>query len=120
MYKALKDSEHPKIEYRLTEAICKGSKKIRDARLSSVEFDTRGELTVAGVTLPIEMAVIVDRIGKDQLITKGETFLKMKDFKIKPPKAMLGMIRTGNDFKISFEWMTKLPVETTQTVGISQ
>ena len=40
---------------------------------------------------------------KDQIINiKGEKTLKMSDFDVKPPTALLGTLKTGNDITIKF------------------
>ena len=119
MYKALKEKKHPKIKYRLTDATIWGSEDLSSTPESTILIDARGELTVGGVTRPTLMTVRVEGLDNERLKISGETFLKMKDFKIKPPKAMLGIIRTGNKIKLSFEWMTELLAEKTEISGIT-
>ena len=33
--------------------------------------------------------------------------MKMTDFKVKPPQAMLGAIKSGDRIKLGFEWNVK-------------
>lgn len=105
MYEALKEKGHPKIVYRLMEAVLGDNP---DLQKFPLQLDTRGELTVAGVSRPVEMRVSVARVGERQLRITGETRLRMTDFGIKPPRAMLGMVRTGDEIQIVFEWMAEL------------
>jgi hypothetical protein len=64
-------------------------------------------LTLAGVTNKLTMAVNVLPLGEGKLKISGTTALKMTDYKIDPPapKIALGMIKTGDDVKLIFEWM---------------
>ena len=41
------------------------------------------------------------------LTRSGETAMKMTDFKVKPPQAMLGAIKSGDRIKLGFEWNVK-------------
>ncbi len=67
-------------------------------------FETQGELAVAGVTNKVQMPVTMTRVGKDQLKFTGSTSVKMTSFGIQPPK-LIGILSTGDDVKISFEWL---------------
>ena len=93
MYEALKQPEHPKIEYKLLELTPKGA-----------QFDAKGALTVAGVTRTNTMPVTMQRVDKTKLKVTGTAALKMTDFGIKPP--VLAIVTTGDDVKITFEWLT--------------
>lgn len=106
MLQAMKASDYPMIAYTLKEISPKnGGRKAGEP----VQFDSTGDLTIAGVTksvsLPVTMEVLED--GKNVKVT-GETKVKMTDFKIDPPapKVALGFIKTGDEVTIKFEWMT--------------
>ena len=53
------------------------------------------------------MPVQVTPLGDKKLKITGHTAAKMTDFKIEPPapKIALGLIKTGDEVKLSFEWM---------------
>jgi polyisoprenoid-binding protein YceI len=70
-------------------------------------FEAKGDLAVAGVTNQLTMTVNVLPLGDKKLKVTGATNLKMTSFKIDPPapKIALGMIKTGDDVKLIFEWM---------------
>src|SRR6185295_2875719 len=94
MHEAMKEPEHPKISYKLTELTVKEAPAAAGA---PIKLDAKGELTVAGVTKSIEMPVNLQRQEKGILKFGGTTALKMSDFGIKPPAPALalGAIKTG-------------------------
>lgn len=110
MYEAMNQKTFPKIEYHLTEMVLK---EIPAASSATLQFDTKGELTVSGVTNKISMPVTMQRIDKTQLRFTGSTALKMTSYGIKPPapKIALGFITTGDDIKITFDWLTAVPAK---------
>lgn len=105
MYDAMKQKDHPRIEYRLTEMTLKEAPK---SPSDPVVFDASGELTVSGVTNKVSMPVTMQRLDKSQLKFTGVTSIKMTSFGIQPPapKIALGLITTGDDVKLTFEWLT--------------
>ncbi len=104
MWEKLKVTECPKILYRLTELTLKEAPKTKDA---PYVFDSKGELAVAGVTNAVSMVVSVTPLGDKKLKIAGTTAVKMTSFKIDPPapKIALGLIKTGDDVKLIFEWI---------------
>ena len=102
MYESMKEKDHRKIDYRLIEMTLKEPPKSPDAPLL---FDTKGELVVAGVSNVIQMPVTVTRVEKDKLKFTGSTAVKMTSFGIQPP-TKLGLFSTGDEVKLSFEWVT--------------
>ncbi len=102
MYESMKEKDHRRIDYRLTEMTLKDAPKSPDAPLL---FDTKGELVVAGVTNVIHMPVTMTRVERDKLKFNGSTSVKMTSFGIQPP-TKLGLFSTGDDVKLTFEWLT--------------
>lgn len=100
MYEALKQKQYPKIVYRL-----KGISLKPSAQPDSLQFDAVGELSVAGMLRTNSMVVTMETLGETRLKVRGKTGLKMSAFGIKPP-SRLGLIKTGDDVKVSFEWVT--------------
>jgi polyisoprenoid-binding protein YceI len=109
MQQAMKQKEFPTIEYRVKEMVLKEPHTPGAAFV----FDTKGELTVAGVARTNLMQVSIDRVDKDKLKATGSTTVKMTDFGIQPPapKITAGLIKTGDDVKITFEWLLALPAK---------
>jgi hypothetical protein len=102
MWDNLKVKDNPSIKYNMTEW------KPRDRKPGEpLQFDTKGDLTVAGVTKPIDMVVTLTPEG-DKLKATGSKELKMTDFGMKPPSPSigLGLIKTADEVKITFEWIT--------------
>ena len=108
MYEHIKQKDHPRIEYRLTELTLKEAPKGPEA---PALFDSKGELSVAGVTNKVEMPVSVTCVGKDKLKFSGSTSVKMTSFGIQPP-TLIGILSTGDDVKINFEWLAAKKEET--------
>ena len=112
MQETMKIQTAPRIEYRLTELVLKEAPKTPTEPL---KFDSKGELSMAGVTNQISMPVTMERMEGNKLKTKGNTTLKMTSFGMKPPapKILLGMISTGDDVKVAIEWVTQKADTTT-------
>ncbi|MEW6160340.1 MAG: YceI family protein, partial [Verrucomicrobiota bacterium] len=105
MHEAMKQTEHPQIEYRLLEMTPKGDGK---GPAGPFQYDAKGTLKVSGVTRTNTMTVNMERLDPTKIKVTGVTKLKMTDFGIKPPAPDigLGLIKTGDDVKITFEWIT--------------
>jgi hypothetical protein len=108
MWGKLKKDTSPRILFHLTELTLKEPPK---SNSDPYVFDAKGELAVAGVTNTISMPVNVNVYpvagGEKRLKISGTTSVKMTDFKIDPPapKIAMGMIKTGDEVKLIFEWV---------------
>jgi polyisoprenoid-binding protein YceI len=98
MAEALKAGANPTIRYELTSAALAN----RDA---NPLLNTRGKLTIAGVTREVEMQITATRQTGNTYVLTGQVPIRMSDYGIKPPTAMLGTINTRNDVKVSFRWV---------------
>jgi len=107
MQQAMNEKTYPKIQYKLTEMTVKEP----HAAGTPFQFDTKGELAVNGVTKVVAMLVSIESVDKTKLKIVGKVPLKMTDYKVKPPAPAigLGMIKTGDEVTISFEWMVAQP-----------
>lgn len=97
MAEALKADANPTIRYELTSAVLVQSNP-------TIQLDTRGKLTIAGVTRDVAMQVNGTREAAGAYVLTGQIPIQMSDYGIKPPTAMMGTIRTGNDVKVTFRW----------------
>ncbi len=108
MYEKLKadTNQMARIMYHLTELVLKEPAKTKDA---PYVFDSKGQLVVAGVTNTVSMPVNVMPLGEKKLKITGNTAVKMTDFKIEPPAPTLalGMLKTGDEVKLTFEWLVQ-------------
>jgi polyisoprenoid-binding protein YceI len=93
---ALKVEQYPDIEFKLVSV-----DKISSA---SGQFSGTvvGDITLAGVTKRISLAFTGQHNGS-KISIKGSKDLNMSDFKIKPPTAMLGTLKTGEQVTVSFQ-----------------
>lgn len=104
MHEAMKYQQHPRIEYKLLELALKEGAPATGVFV----FDATGTLTLAGVTRTNKMDVTLTRVDEGKLRFTGGADLKMTDFGIQPPspKVALGLISTGDEVRIEFDWVT--------------
>jgi len=95
-YAAFDSKKNPYIVFQLTDA---SQEKLND---SDTEITLTGNLTFAGATRKISIKTIgkITKNGDYQL--KGSVPLKMTDYKMKPPTAMLGTMKTGDAVTVQF------------------
>jgi polyisoprenoid-binding protein YceI len=113
MYDALKLKQFPTITYTLTKTTLKSAPSKHD---SAYHFDTTGSLTVAGAAHDenLDLAVLPNNDG--QLTITTDIGLKMTDFAVKPPTAMMGVIKSGDAITIKVNWqLTTRPPTATAT-----
>ncbi len=90
---ALKSKKHPEIKFSLKEnEVINGEK----ATIS-------GMLTIAGKTKEVDVEVDFDTQNPQSLGVKGQVPLKMSDFNIEQPTAMMGTIKTGDEVLVKFD-----------------
>jgi polyisoprenoid-binding protein YceI len=98
LYKALKADEAADITYILaTFDAAPGEAK------DMFTLHTVGTLSVAGTERKVEMDVVATRLPDGSVIAKGVVPIKMTDFGIKPPTAIFGRLKTGDEVKVGFE-----------------
>lgn len=96
-YKALKSELYPVIQFTLSE--------ISDIKTSDKGqlITVQGILSVAGIKKNIPVKA-TGRLGNDgSMIFTGSKSLKMSDFKIDPPTALFGTLKTGDVVNIEFD-----------------
>jgi len=96
-YEALKSSKNPVISFKLTQP----AKPVVSE--TGAEVSITGELTIAGVTKTITFKSAGERNGSSTYTFTGNIPLKMSDYNISPPTAMLGLIKTGDQINIKFK-----------------
>lgn len=91
-YGALKVKKHPQIFFTLTEV----------TDITADSLFVAGELSIAGKTNSVELAATY-LVGEDgSLQVMGTEKILMSDYGIKPPKAMLGTLKTGNEVEVVY------------------
>lgn len=91
-YTALKEKQFPEITF-LVRSFENGKPG---------ELKVRGDLSIAGITKNIEMPVTYEVISEKKVNFSGNTKIKMTDFNIDPPTAMMGTVKTGDEITITF------------------
>jgi polyisoprenoid-binding protein YceI len=95
-YKALDTKDHKDIIYKLISAT------VTPQGDGKYLVKAHGNLTIAGVTKEVTMDVYCT-VNKDETITcKGSEKLNMTDYAVKPPKFMLGAMKTGDAITLDF------------------
>ncbi|MBL0766035.1 YceI family protein [Marivirga atlantica] len=89
---ALKGDKYPYISYELTDI----------SQASGETFNTKGKLTIAGTTKIVNMKATITNSNKEISIS-GDIKFKMTDFKVDPPTAVFGTIKTGDEITIKFK-----------------
>lgn len=100
-YKALNTSNHKNISFQLAEV-----KKVTKRSEGVFVVNALGDLTISGTKkrIPLDFTVTV---ADSKVKLTGEKKIKMTDFNITPPKALLGTITTGDDITIKFSTLYK-------------
>jgi polyisoprenoid-binding protein YceI len=96
-YEALNSDKNPNIIFQLTEP---ATPVFSD---SNAEVTLTGNLTIAGVTKKITIKSSAKKSSSDAFRFTGSVPIKMSDYKIKAPVAMLGLIRTGDLITVKFD-----------------
>lgn len=102
---ALKAGEHPRITFVLSsyEATVEGS---------SAVIHAAGVLTIAGVAKTVVLTGTANRTG-DHVQGRGSVALRMTDFGVSPPTALVGVLRTHDEITIRFDVQAALVESTT-------
>jgi polyisoprenoid-binding protein YceI len=96
-YKALKTKTNKNISFVFV------SGTVSSADAASYQVKVIGNLTIAGKIQKIDLAASARYNAADKSFTiNGSKKLKMTDYGVSPPTAMLGTIKTGNDITVSF------------------
>ena len=101
MQEHMKFEQFKVIEYKVLELTPKAG--------AAGQYEAKGALTLAGVTKTNMMPVTIERVDGKLKVT-GTTAVKMTDHGIKPPApeiAGISLIRTGDEVKLKFEWVTE-------------
>lgn len=99
MYEALKADRFPDITYQLLNADL--VETIDDS--NKMQIKTEGLLTIAGVSDTTEVVVTGQIIGEEQFRVTGSKRLNMHTFDIKPPTALLGLIKADETLTVHFD-----------------
>ena len=103
MHGAMNAQKHKFARYNLKEI------KVIDKKRKAgdpIVFNTKGTLNINGKSAPVSMQISIAKREGDKLKVSGKTKLRMSQFGITPPapKIALGLITTGDEVSVEFEW----------------
>lgn len=98
MYKALKADDNAEISFIMAtfEALPADSANAFTVRVT-------GTLRIAGAENPVTMDIVATRLPDGTIKAVGTVPIKMTAFGVKPPTAIFGTIRAGDEVKVKFE-----------------
>ena len=100
-YDALKENKYPNITFKCINL--EGFK--HDNRKFSGKIS--GELSIAGITKPVEIAFTGLLDPNNNIIVSGAYKMKMSDFNVPLPTFLFGMFKTGNDITLNYQFKFK-------------
>ncbi|MCB0628969.1 MAG: YceI family protein [Saprospiraceae bacterium] len=96
-YNALLSDQYPNITFKLQDV------KSIEPEGTGLVVKASGALTIAGKTKTIEIIAKAQADAKGNYRFTGKKALKMTDFGVDPPTALLGTLKTGDDITINFD-----------------
>jgi opacity protein-like surface antigen len=101
IYEALKSNKNPTITFNLT--------SVRNIRQEGNLWvvDAVGDLIIAGTKKQVPLTVKATVLAGGELKFTGSKSVKMTEFNMERPSAMLGMIKAGDEVTITFELTLK-------------
>ena len=95
-YEAFNADKNPMISFKSTDV---NSLKVDG---SDIIVSVTGNMTIAGVTRKVTLTAAGKIIKPGVYEFKGTIPVKMTDYKMKPPTAMMGVMKVGDDVKLKF------------------
>jgi hypothetical protein len=106
MRKALRAAQYPEIGYRFVRL---GEARYAPAgAVPAFALRVEGEITLAGASRPVTIDVTATRIAPGRFRLRGGLPLRMTDFGIEPPVALLGLIRARDELWVSIDLTVEL------------
>lgn len=93
--KALNSNKHPEIRFRFDNP--------NNGSLTGSKPGVKGTLTINDTKKEVEVDFTYEKLNQNQIKIKGEVPLKMSDFDVEPPTAMLGTLKTDDEIKVIYE-----------------
>ncbi len=96
-YDALKSDKYPNITFRLSNATISG------AETGKPKVSANGKLTIAGTTKNVNLTATGKADSTGNITFTGSKSLKMTDFNMDPPTALMGTVKTGDEVTIKYQ-----------------
>lgn len=103
IYGALEEKKYPNITFELTSAKLTPNTQATNGNKSSFSLMATGMLTIAGTTNEVSFPVEAFAENGNTYKFTGSYELNMRDYKVDPPSAMFGTIKSGEMVTIKFE-----------------
>jgi polyisoprenoid-binding protein YceI len=91
---ALKMKKYPEIKFALNNS--------SNVNISGSNATLTGLLTIAGKSKEVKLVVDLDVENKQKFLVSGSVPIRMSDFGIEPPTAMMGAMKTGDEVVVKF------------------
>jgi len=98
-YEALKSKQHPEIIFR------QSGVKIESFQGNDFKGKVLGKLEIAGVTQNVEIPFSGTVKSDQQVSVSGSVKLRMSNYAMKAPTAMMGTIKTGDEVTLEYQVM---------------
>lgn len=99
-YEALKADKHPNITFKLEKATI-------TQKGDGYDVSANGSLTIAGATNKVTLSATGKTASDGSVTFSGSRKLKMTEYNIKPPTALLGTMTVADDVEIVFKLTLK-------------
>ena len=94
---ALKSEKFPTIQFKLNQI------ENTSFQGGTSHIKATGLLTISGTNRPISLSTTGKLLPNGEIEITGSSKLKMSDFKIDPPTAMLGTLKTADEVTVTFK-----------------
>lgn len=111
--RALRAEDHPVIRFELTDVYAVPA--LRDKVFGPLAAG--GRLTVAGATRTVMVEGTLYALGEERYRLVGRLPLRMTDYGVDPPSALLGLVRARDRFVVYFDLEAYVPAALMQPVG---
>lgn len=101
---ALKSDDYPDITFLFDSAELLRMPKHPD---DPFEVEVKGSLTVAGVTRDIHFEARAYYLEADKVRAIGNTTIKMSNFGVEPPTALMGLVKAEDELTVKFNLIAK-------------
>ena len=109
MYEALKADKYPSIHYQLLNATLVDSNRASSKEERGwMNIKTTGVLEIAGVQDTTQVFVQGKLLSEDRFRVRGSKGVSMNTYDIKPPTALLGLIKASSELTVNFDVTVRL------------
>lgn len=97
---ALKADDYPNIRFVFDEIVTQSDNPDDQ---NTVDLEVNGSLTIAGITRQINVQLTGYTLYENRVRAIGSKEIRMTDFGVEPPTAMLGLVKADNELTVHFD-----------------